>query len=75
MSENIEIRIVVDPSLVKYFEEGMRERHINRCAKEEMCEFLAMNLNDSIYPMASKQTNDHEIHLSYRPKAYANPIF
>ena len=75
MSESIEIQIVVDPSLVEYFEEGMRKRHINCSAKEEMCAFLAMILNDSIYPMASSKTNDHEIHISYRPKAYANPIF
>ncbi len=75
MSESIEIKIVIDPSLVKYFEEGMNKSHIDCSATEELTEFLAMILNDSMYPMASRKVSQQEIHLSYRPKAYADPIF
>ena len=75
MSESIEIRVVIEPSLAKYFEEGMSKGHIDCSIKEEMTEFLAMVLNDSMYPITSSKTSDQKIHLSYRPKAYADPIF
>jgi hypothetical protein len=75
MSERIEIRIIAEPSLVKYFEEGMSKRHIDFSTAEELTEFLAMLLNDSIYPIVSSKAGEQEIHLSYRPKPYADPIF
>ena len=75
MSENIEVRIVVDPSLVKYFEEGMRKSHVDCSTTEELTEFLALVLNDTMYPIASSKTSEREIHLSYRPKSFADPIF
>lgn len=75
MSEAIEIRVIIDPSLVVYFEEGMRKRHIDLSTAEEMTEFLATILNDTIYPIASSLKGEHEIHLNYRPKAFADPIF
>lgn len=75
MTESIEIKIVIDPSLIKYFEEGMSKRHIDCSTTEELTEFLAAVLNDSMYPIASKQTSEQEIHLSYRPRSFADPIF
>ena len=75
MSENIEVRIIIEPSLVKYFEEGMSKRHIDCSTTEEMTEFLAMVLNDTMYPIASRKADEQEIHLSYRPKSFADPIF
>ena len=75
MAENIEIKIVIDPSLVTYFEEGVSKRHIDYSATEELTEFLASVLNDTIYPIASSKTSEQEIHLSYRPKSFADPIF
>jgi hypothetical protein len=75
MSENIEIRIVTDPSLVRYFEEGMNRGRIDRSTAEEITEFLTMVLNDTLYPIASSKKCAQEIHLSYRPKSFADPIF
>lgn len=75
MPEAFEIRVVIDPSLVEYFEEGMRRQHIDYSTSEEITRFLAMILNDSMYPIVSSQTNPGEIHLNYRPRAYADPIF
>ena len=75
MTEKIEIKIVIEPSLTQYFEEGMRKSHINCSTTEELTEFLAAVLNDSLYPIASKKTNEQEIHLSYRPRSFADPIF
>ncbi|MEA3362668.1 MAG: hypothetical protein U9Q61_05295 [Thermodesulfobacteriota bacterium] len=75
MSESIEIKIIIDPSLANYFEDGIREAHSTLSVTEEMTEFLAMILNDSIYPMTSSKTNEQEIHLNYQPKSFADPIF
>jgi len=75
MSKNIEIKIVIDPPLVKYFEEGMSKRGIDFSVAEEMAEFLATVLNDSSYPITSIKTDKQEIHLNYRPKSFADPIF
>ena len=75
MSERLEIKIVIDPSLAKYFEEGMNKRHINCSLSAEMAEFLALILNDSMYPIATSKTSDKEIPLSYRPRSFADPIF
>ena len=75
MSEAFEIKIVIDPSLVEYFEEGMHRQHIDYSTTEEITRFLATILNDSMYPIVSSQTGSGEIHLNYRPRAYADPIF
>lgn len=75
MSESIEIKIVIKPSLVEFFEAGMRKDHINYSAEEELTRFLAMVLNDTMYPLSSSISAQQEISLSYRPKAYADPIF
>ena len=75
MSEKIEIKIVINSSLVEYFESVMRKDHITFSATEELTRFLALVLNDTIYPLSSSMTGKAEISLSYRPKAYADPIF
>ena len=75
MSEQIELRIVIDPSLVEYFEDGMRQDHIDCSTEDEMTEFLATILNDTMYPIVSRKTSAQEIHLSYRPRSFADPIF
>jgi hypothetical protein len=53
----------------------MRKDHINFNATEELTLFLAMVLNDTRYPLSSSMTDKEEIRLSFRPKAYADPIF
>lgn len=75
MPESIEIKIIIDPSLAKYFEEGMSKQHIHATTAEEITEFLAALLNDSMYPIDSSKTNEQEIHLSYRLKPFSDPIF
>jgi hypothetical protein len=75
MSEQIELKIVIDPSLVEYFEEGMRRSHIDYSTATEIAEFLAAILNDTMYPIVSKMTSEQEIHLNYRPRSFADPIF
>ena len=75
MPESIEIKIVIDQSLAKYFEEGMAKQHIRATTAEGITEFLAALLNDSMYPIDSNKTNEQEIHLSYRLKSFSDPIF
>jgi hypothetical protein len=75
MSKNIEIKLIINPSLREYFEAGMRKEHINFSAAEELTRFLALILNDTMYPLSSSMTGKAEISLSYRPRAYADPIF
>ena len=75
MSEQIELKIVIDPSLVEYFEEGMRRTHIDYSTATEIAEFLAAILNDTMYPIVSKMTSEQEIHLNYRPRSFADQIF
>lgn len=74
MSEKIEIKIVITPSLVEYFEAGMRKDHINYSATEELTRFMALVLNDTMSPLSSRMTGKEAIRLSYRSKAYADPI-
>ena len=75
MSKNIEIKIVIDPPLAKYFEEEMNKRTMNFSVAEEITAFLATVLNDSAYPITSIKSDMQEIHLNYRPKSFADPIF
>jgi hypothetical protein len=75
MSESIEIKILIAANLFEYFAEGIQKRHIEYSTTEEITRFLAMILNDSMYPIAVTKTGDREIQLSYRPRAFADPIF
>jgi hypothetical protein len=75
MTKNIEIRIVIDPSIVNYFEEGMSKRHIDCSAAEEITEFLTVVLNDMMYPITSSKKSEQEVHLNYHPRSFADPIF
>jgi hypothetical protein len=53
----------------------MRKDHINFNATEKLTRFLSMVLNDTMYPLSSSMTGKEKIRLSFRPKAYADPIF
>jgi len=75
MAGTVEIRVVVDAPLVQYFAEGIRKDHIAASVEEELVEFLATLLGESSYPMSSRRVGAAEIHLNYRPKAFADPIF
>ena len=75
MSEQIELRVVIDPSLVKYFEEGMSKNHIDCSTATETAEPLATILNDTMYPIVTDMTSEQEIHPGYRPRSFADPIF
>jgi hypothetical protein len=75
MPESVELKIVVEASLVRCFDEGASKRHLDCSATQEMTEFLAMVLNDSMYPLASRKADEQESHLSCRPKSYADPMF
>lgn len=75
MSKNIEIKIVIEPALAKYFEDGINKRDIDVGVAEEITEFLATVLNDSAYPLVSTKTASQEIHLNYQPRSFADPIF
>jgi len=75
MAEGIEITIVVDAPLVQYFEEGIRKDHVDATTGQLLSEFLANLLGETNYPMSARLKNEREIHLSYRPKAFADPIF
>jgi len=75
MSESIEVKIVVGAPLVKYFEEGIRKDHVDATPEALLTRFLATLLGDTNYPMTSSLKGEREIHLNYRPKAFADPIF
>jgi len=75
MSGTVEIRIVVDAPLVQYFEDGIRKDHLAVSVEEELVQFLATLLGETNYPMSSRKVGEKEIHLGYRPKAFADPIF
>ena len=74
LSRFIEISLLWT-QIPQYFEEGMIKSHLDCSTTEEMTEFLASILNDTMYPIASSKTSGQEIHLSYRPKSFADPIF
>ena len=75
MTESIDIKIVIDPSLVDYFQDEMARKHIEYSTTEELTRFLTTVLNDSLYPISSRKVGDCEIHLGYRAKSFADPIF
>ncbi|PLY11835.1 MAG: hypothetical protein C0624_01320 [Desulfuromonas sp.] len=75
MSKAIEVKVVIDASLVEYFEQGRREDHLEANVGELLTEFLASLLGDTNYPMTARREGEREIHLNYRAKAFADPIF
>ncbi|SDZ81659.1 hypothetical protein SAMN05660420_00453 [Desulfuromusa kysingii] len=75
MTKKIEIKIVIEPPLTAYFEEGINNRDLNISAAEGLTEFLTTVLNNSLYPIVSSKTGPQEIHLNYRPRSFADPIF
>jgi len=75
MFEPVTIKIVVDAPLVQYFEEGIRKDHVDASTEELLVEFLTNLLGETNYPMSARREGDREVHLSYRSKAFADPIF
>lgn len=73
MTDKFVINLSIDASLVKYFIEAGHETEA--FATDDIVAFLAAFLNDTRYPLAAKRTGEHDIELSYRLRAYADPIF
>lgn len=75
MSQTAEIKIVVDSSLLKYFNEGLRQCHSNNLAEDEITRLVEIILNGSEYPVKAKQTGKGEVRISYHLRSFSEPIF
>lgn len=73
MAEKLTINLSIDTSLVNYFMKAghQDEEHVASC----LVDFLASFLNDTRYPLAAQRTGEKEIELTYRLRAFADPIF
>lgn len=69
------VSLLIDPQLLDYFRQGMQRDHLAGDPQEELVAFLAVVLNDTAYPIEAHLTETEEIMLSYRPRAFADPIF
>lgn len=67
------ISLCVDSSLSEYFAAAGHASDVD--AKDSLVAFMASFLNDTRYPLAACRTGEREILLSYRLKAFADPIF
>ncbi len=75
MSDHLEIRVVVEPSLVRHFQEGLESTKTPGDPDAHIVNLIASILNGSSYPVASRITGHSEISISYHLRSFSNPIF
>lgn len=75
MSQNIQIQIVVAPSLFEHFEEGLRHRHSSALPENVIVNLVARILDGSQFPIGAKRTGEQEIQIFYRLRSFSQPIF
>lgn len=75
MSQTAEIKIIVDPSLLDHFSQGLRQLHSHSQAEHEITRLLAIVLNGSEYPIRAERTGKKEIRISYHLRSFSEPIF
>lgn len=75
MSQVAEIKIVVDSSLLDYFNNGLQQIHSNSTAEHEITRLFEIILNSSEYPVSAKLTGENEIKVSYHLRSFSEPIF
>lgn len=73
MSDKMVISLRIDSSLTDYFAKAGHATEEN--AEACLVDFLANFLNDTRYPLTASRTGKQEILLSYRLKAFSDPIF
>ena len=75
MSQTTEIKILVDSSLVDYFNEGLHQKHSNNRAEDEITHLVKIILDGSEYPIRAAKTGKNEIRISYHLRSFSEPIF
>ena len=75
MAQDMEIKIVVDSSLLAHFKEGLRYQRSKNLPEDEITKLVALMLNDSSYPIEAHKTGEREIHISYHLRSFSQPIF
>ncbi len=75
MSQAAEIKIVVDSSLLEYFNEGLRQCHSDNLAEDEITRLVEIILDRSDYPIRARRTGKGEIRILYHLRSFSDPIF
>ncbi len=75
MSQSVEIRVVVDSSLLDHFNEGLQQLDSKSSAKHEITRLVGLILDGSEYPVRARRTGENEIRISYHLRSFSEPIF
>jgi len=75
MSQTAQIKIVVDPSLLDHFNEGLHQLHSNNLAEDEITRLVEIILDRSDYPIRARKTGKNEIRIFYHIRSFSEPIF
>jgi len=75
MAQNMEIKIVVDPSLLDHFKEGLYQQRSGNLPENEIVNIVTHILSDSDFPIVAHIHGEREIRISYHIKSFSQPFF
>lgn len=75
MVKNMEIKLVVDASLLDHFKQGLQKKRSENIPENEIANLVAFILSDSDFPIAAQKIGDLEIQLSYHVRSFSQPFF
>jgi len=75
MAQNMEIKIVVDPSLLDHFKEGLHQQRSEHLPENEIVNIVTHILNDSDFPISAHKHGEREIRISHHIKSFSQPFF
>jgi len=75
MAQNMEIKIVVDPSLLTHIKESLRQQRSESLPENEIVNIVTHILSDSDFPIAAHIHGEREIRISHHIKSFSQPFF
>lgn len=75
MSDALEVKIVVAPSLLNHVKEGLAQQHSRADPQNRIIDLLTLILNGSEFPIDAERTKSGAIHVAYHLRSFSQPIF
>jgi hypothetical protein len=75
MPHDATIDLIIDPSLLDHFTEHLAITKSDIPPDVAITNLVSTILDNSPYPIRTKQTGEREIHITYHIRSFSQPIF
>ena len=75
MSDSLEMKIVVAPSLLDHIREGLDQQGTGEVPEDWIVDMVTAVLQGSEFPIEAKRTDERTIQIAYHLRTFSQPLF